>query len=874
MVKYGLNELRSMFLSFYESKEHLAKKSFSLVPEKDKSLLIINSGMAPLKPYFAGIETPPSKRMTTCQKCIRTGDIDNVGYTARHATFFEMLGSFSFGDYFKKESLIWGWEFVTQVLKMPEDKLWASVYLDDDEAADIWINDIGIPQERIVRLGKEDNFWEIGVGPCGPCSEVYFDRGEGYACDNPECKPGCDCDRYVEFWNHVFTQFNRDEAGNYTPLENKNIDTGLGLERLACIIQDTDSIYNVDTISYILQGACKAANCEYEGGAGKYDVSLRIITDHIRSVVFMTGDGIIPGNEGRGYVLRRLLRRAARHGRLIGIKGTFLAELADRVIDISKSGYPELDDKKAYIKKIIAVEEEKFDTTLESGCEILDEYIEDMKNTGEGILSGDKIFKLYDTFGFPLELTHEILEENGMKADADGFEKAMNVQRESARAARKSSDSEGWADESFSGRAPSTQFTGYDVLQDEGFICLLIKNNIDAQSIIAGENGVLVLDRTPFYGESGGQIGDIGFIYKDGATLEVENVTKSGDITIHHVKAIEGEFYTGDRIRTEVDKQRRNRIARNHTATHILHEALRRTLGAHVQQAGSFVSPQSLRFDFTHFEAINSDLLRQIENCANEAILSFEPVITESMSIQDAMQQGAMALFGEKYGDLVRVVKIGAFSTELCGGTHLSNTGQAGALKIVSENGIAAGVRRIEAITGDQILKHLDDAELTIWKTAEMLKTKPDNLLTRAQVLTEEYRDLKKEHDNVKLGAMESMVKTFLAQSKVINGVTLVSKYIRECSTEEMRVVCDKIKQADSQAITVLGSDIGGKATFVVSVSDDLLDKGYHAGNIIKKIAAAAGGSGGGKADMAQAGARDASKIKEALALAEGLLLD
>jgi alanyl-tRNA synthetase len=872
MVKYGLNELRSMFQSFYESKGHFARKSFSLIPEKDKSLLIINSGMAPLKPFFAGVETPPSKRMTTCQKCIRTGDIDNVGYTARHATFFEMLGSFSFGDYFKKESLVWGWEFVTEVLGMPEDKLWASVYLDDDEAVDIWINDVGIPEDRIVKLGKEDNFWEIGVGPCGPCSEVYYDRGPEYGCGSPDCKPGCDCDRFVEFWNHVFTQFNRDENGNYTPLENKNIDTGLGLERLACLMQDTGSIFNIDTINYILEGVCLAANCTYEDGEGKDDVSIRIITDHIRSVVFMTGDGIIPGNEGRGYVLRRLLRRAARHGRLIGINGPLLSALADRVIDISKSAYAELDEKREYIKKSVAVEEEKFSATIESGCEILYGYISSMEEKNERVLSGDKIFKLYDTFGFPLELTQEILAENGKTADVDGFEKSMEIQKQSARSARKGSDSEGWAEETSIGNAPDTLFTGYDTLEDEGIINLLLIDNQEVQTIKAGERVLLILDKTPFYAESGGQAGDKGIIFKEDAMAEVEDVTKSGSIFLHHLTVTKGEFSVGDKITSKVDGLRRNRIARNHTATHILHEALRRTLGTHVEQAGSYVSSGSLRFDFTHFEAMSDDLLRQTEACANEAILSFEPVSTAVMPMQEAVKQGAIALFGEKYGDFVRVVKVGSFSTELCGGTHLSNAGQAGALKIISENGVAAGIRRIEAVTGDQLLQRLNEAEFTIGKISETLKTKPDNLLLKASSITEEHKALRRELEAIKLGAMDSAVGTLLRESQVLNGVTLVSKFMSGSTAEEMRVVCDKVKQSAKKVITVLASDNGGKVTFIVSVSDDLLDKGYHAGEMIKKIAAAAGGSGGGKADMAQAGAKDPARIPEALALAEELL--
>ncbi|MDR0570720.1 MAG: alanine--tRNA ligase [Clostridiales Family XIII bacterium] len=875
MEKYGLNQLRAMFQEFYEEKGHFARKSFPLIPEKDKSLLIINSGMAPLKPYFAGLETPPSKRMTTCQKCVRTGDIDNVGHTARHGTFFEMLGSFSFGDYFKRESLLWGWEFITERLKMPADRLWASVYEDDDEAYAIWAEEVGLPAERIVKLGKEDNFWEIGVGPCGPCSEVYFDRGEAFGCGKADCKPGCECDRYVEFWNHVFTQFNRDENGGYAPLEQKNIDTGMGLERLACIMQDTDSIFNIDTISYVLEGVCQAAGVAYEGGAGRHDVSIRIITDHIRSVVFMTGDGIIPGNEGRGYVLRRLLRRAARHGRLIGARGAFLSALADRVIDISKGHYQELDEKREYIKKIISVEEEKFNATIVQGTEILEGYIGELKKGGGSALSGEKAFKLYDTFGFPLELTQEILAENGFSADEDGFALAMGRQKEAARAARKGSDGEGWADEGLDGALPPTEFTGYGSLTGVGAVLRLLKDNKEVGVLEAGDKGVAVLDRTPFYAESGGQVGDRGAILVQGeapASAEVLDVTKSRDIFLHHVEVKSGALRAGAEARAEVDAARRNRVARNHTATHILQRALRQVLGAHVEQAGSYVSPDGLRFDFTHFEAMKKEDLEAVEAIVNEVILSFPAVETQVTSMADAVEQGAMALFGEKYGDKVRLVKVGDFSAELCGGTHLANAGQAGAFKILSESGVAAGVRRIEAITGDALLRPLAQAEALIRSAAEALKTSPDNLLGRVAAVLDESKAARKELEAYRKGEMDSAAGDMLGSAKEINGVKLVARAMKGQSADDLRALSDKIRAAAKSVITVLATENDGKATFIVSVSDDLLGRGFHAGNMIKQIAAAAGGGGGGKADMAQAGAKDPSKIAEALAVAERLL--
>ncbi|MBR0596583.1 alanine--tRNA ligase [Sinanaerobacter chloroacetimidivorans] len=873
MEKLGLNQLRSMFQEFYKGKDHYARQSFSLVPEKDKSLLIINSGMAPLKPYFAGLETPPSKRMTTCQKCIRTGDIENVGYTARHGTFFEMLGSFSFGDYFKEESITWGWEFITQVLKMPEDRLWASVYEEDQQAYDIWKNKIGMPEERIVPLGKDDNFWEIGTGPCGPCSEIYFDRGEKYGCDNPDCKPGCDCDRYVEFWNHVFTQFNRDEAGNYTPLAHPNIDTGMGLERLACIMQDVDSIFDVDTIQYILNAIVTISGVKYERGAVKSDVSIRIITDHIRSVTFMIADGILPSNEGRGYVLRRLLRRAARHGKLLGIQGPFLADLSKKVIEVSGVAYPELEERSTYIHKILSVEEEKFSATIDQGSAIINDYIKDLNDSGNTVLSGEKVFKLYDTYGFPLELTQEILEEHGCSADVEGFNSNMLHQKEQARAARKSETDAGWSDDAalFMDQK-ATLFTGYDQLVDTGIVQGLFWEKQAQSSAKEGDTVILVLDKTPFYAESGGQASDIGMMTNETCTLDVLSVSKVRDVFTHKVKILSGEVKSGDSIQAMVSVSNRNQTARNHTATHILHKALKEVLGSHVEQAGSNVTADGLRFDFTHFEGISKDQLKKIEEIVNDRINHFLDVNTEIMSAEEAIKSGATALFGEKYGEKVRVVSVGEFSTELCGGTHIKNSGQIGAFKIISENGVAAGVRRIEAITGMGLYKKIEEEESLIHAVAETLKTNVLGLQNRAASVTEELKAYKKELEEFKKKSMGSGLEAMIAEAREANGVKLITKAFQDYDINDLRSLSDEIKSKYKSIIIVFATETSGKVTFMVSVSDDLLDKGYHAGNMIKTIAAAAGGGGGGKADMAQAGAKDPSKILAAFDVAASLI--
>ena len=801
MEKIGLNELRSMFLSFYEGKGHFRRKSFSLIPEKDKSLLIINSGMAPLKPYFAGLETPPSKRMTTCQKCIRTGDIENVGYTARHGTFFEMLGSFSFGDYFKEESIRWGYEFMIDVLKLPLDKLWATIYEDDDEAFDIWSEIIKLPEDHIVRLGKDDNFWEIGIGPCGPCSEIYFDRGEAYSCGKPDCKPGCDCDRYVEFWNHVFTQFNKDAEGNYSPLKQKNIDTGMGLERLACIMQGVDSIFDVDTIRYILDGVVQKSGVTYAEGKAKTDISIRIITDHIRSVTFMVADGILPGNEGRGYVLRRLLRRAARHGKLLGIQGGFLAELSKRVIAISGDAYPELIEKADYIHRILTIEEEKFSNTIDQGSMLLSEHMNEMAKKGERTLAGDKAFSLYDTYGFPIELTQEILMEQGYQVDEEGFKSRMIKQKETARAARKSDTDAGWADGvAILSGGEATVFVGYDMMSVDCDVVGLYKGSMSAESAAKGEEVTLLFDRTPFYAESGGQACDTGFLRNDLVKAEVLSVTKTKGIFLHKVLVTEGQIHVGDRVFAQVDIIKRNSSARNHTATHLLHQALKDVVGQHVEQAGSAVGPSILRFDFSHFEAISPDDLIRIEEIVNEKIGLFLPVSSEEMPIEEARKTGAVAQFGEKYGNLVRVVKAGDYSIEFCGGTHIANTGQIGAFKILSESGVAAGVRRIEAVTGHSVLTHLNAAESLISNAAEILKANSDNFLSRLSAMSEEWKSQRKELEQLKQKDLGSSVEQIVKDAPVIKGVRLITMAYKDYAVADLRALCDKIKEQQKAA--------------------------------------------------------------------------
>ena len=868
MQQMGLNEIRSKFLKFFESKDHYLKESASLVPQNDKSLLLINSGMAPLKNYFAGVEVPPSVRMTTCQKCIRTGDIENVGKTARHGTFFEMLGNFSFGDYFKEQSISWGWEFVTQHLNIPEEKVWVTVYEEDDEAFGIWENQIKIPKERIVRLGKDDNFWEIGIGPCGPCSELYFDRGEEYGCDNPDCKPGCDCDRYLEFWNHVFTQFNRDEEGNYGQLEHKNIDTGMGLERMACIMQGVDTIFDVDTIKHILNTVEKMANVEY-GKGGKTDVSIRIITDHIRAVSFLVADGVLPSN-GRGYVLRRLLRRAARHGKLLGIKENFLYKLVDEVIKVSGEAYPELVEKESYIKKVIRIEEEKFNETIEQGMEILASYIADLKKNGETTLSGENAFKLYDTYGFPIDLTQEILEEEHLSIDEEAFNEEMNKQRERARSARGNMDGESWKEDPLSklDSSVASTFEGYFELENSGIIKAIVKDNELVDSAVAGDKVIVVLDKTTFYPEGGGQAGDAGLLVNknEDIVVEVIDTKKGANNTIKHIGIVKsGMINTGEKLSTIVDKEIRMASARNHSATHLLHKALKEVLGEHVNQAGSLVTSERLRFDVTHFEAITKEELKVIEEKVNDVILESLNITCENMSINDAKNKGAMALFGEKYGDEVRVVSMGDYSIELCGGTHLTNTSQIGMFKILSEGGVAAGVRRIEAITGRAVYNYLKEKEEIISNVCSNLKTKEDSLSQKVTSLIEENKSLSKELHDMKTKMSLQAVDSVLDSKLDVNGVNLVTTKFEGMDMNTLKEVADNLRDKLVSGVVVLANTTDDKLNLVATATKDAVDKGVHCGNIVKSIAQIAGGKGGGRPNMAQAGAPDVSKVDEAL---------
>ena len=869
MQQMGLNEIRSKFLKFFESKDHYLKESASLVPQNDKSLLLINSGMAPLKNYFAGVEVPPSVRMTTCQKCIRTGDIENVGKTARHGTFFEMLGNFSFGDYFKEQSISWGWEFVTQHLNIPEEKVWVTVYEEDDEAFGIWENQIKIPKERIVRLGKDDNFWEIGIGPCGPCSELYFDRGEEYGCDNLDCKPGCDCDRYLEFWNHVFTQFNRDEEGNYGQLEHKNIDTGMGLERMACIMQGVDTIFDVDTIKHILNTVEKMANVEY-GKGGKTDVSIRIITDHIRAVSFLVADGVLPSNEGRGYVLRILLRRAARHGKLLGIKENFLYKLVDEVIKVSGEAYSELVEKESYIKKVIRIEEEKFNETIEQGMEILASYIADLKKNGETTLSGENAFKLYDTYGFPIDLTQEILEEEHLSIDEEAFNEEMNKQRERARSARGNMDGESWKEDPLSklDSSVASTFEGYFELENSGIIKAIVKDNELVDSAVAGDKVIVVLDKTTFYPEGGGQAGDAGLLVNknEDIVVEVIDTKKGANNTIKHIGIVKsGMINTGEKLSTIVDKEIRMASARNHSATHLLHKALKEVLGEHVNQAGSLVTSERLRFDVTHFEAITKEELKVIEEKVNDVILESLNITCENMSINDAKNKGAMALFGEKYGDEVRVVSMGDYSIELCGGTHLTNTSQIGMFKILSEGGVAAGVRRIEAITGRAVYNYLKEKEEIISNVCSNLKTKEDSLSQKVTSLIEENKSLSKELHDMKTKMSLQAVDSVLDSKLDVNGVNLVTTKFEGMDMNTLKEVADNLRDKLVSGVVVLANTTDDKLNLVATATKDAVDKGVHCGNIVKSIAQIAGGKGGGRPNMAQAGAPDVSKVDEAL---------
>ena len=870
MQKLGTNEIRKRFLDFFESKGHYVGKSSSLIPNNDKSLLLINSGMAPLKNYFSGVEVPPSKRMSTCQKCIRTGDIENVGKTARHGTFFEMMGNFSFGDYFKPEAITWAWEFITEHLNIPVEKLWVTVYLDDDQAHDFWEKEIGVPADRIVRLGKDDNFWEIGLGPCGPCSEIYFDRGEKYGCGSPDCKPGCDCDRYLEFWNLVFTQFDRQEDGTYPELANKNIDTGMGLERMACIMQDVDNIFEIDTIKYIIQGIEELANIKY-GEDDKKDVSVRIITDHMRAMSFLIADGVLPSNEGRGYVLRRLLRRAARHGKLLGIKEDFLYKLYDRVKEVSGEAYPELVEKESYVKKVIKIEEEKFNETLDQGVEILNGYIAELKEANETVLSGDKAFKLYDTYGFPLDLTEEILEEQGFGIDEEGFHKEMEEQRQRARADRGAMEDEGWKEDSLStlDESVASTFDGYKNLNVSGKVTAIVKEDEIVEMINEGEKAIIVLNETSFYAEGGGQAGDIGTLENEDAIFEVVDTRKGANNTIKHIGFVKkGQIKVSDALESKVNKEVRMASARNHTATHLLHEALKEVLGDHVNQAGSLVTPERLRFDVTHFEPISKEELKAVEEKVNKAILDALEVNCEIMNINDAKEKGAMALFGEKYGNEVRVVSMGDYSVELCGGTHLTNTSQVGLFKILSEGGVAAGVRRIEAITGHAVYEYLTNRDNMINEVCSALKTKEDNLVQRANHLVEENKALAKELHETKTKLNLQSVDSLLDAKVEINGVNLLCAKFEDIDMNTLKETADTLRDKVGSGVVVLSNVADNKVNFVVTATQDVIEKGIHSGNIVREVAKIANGKGGGRPNMAQAGATDVSKVDEALSYA------
>ena len=866
---YGVNELRQMFLDFFQSKGHLTHGSYSLVPHNDKSLLLINAGMAPLKPYFTGQEIPPRTRMATCQKCIRTGDIENVGKTARHGTFFEMLGNFSFGDYFKHEAIAWTWEFLTEVVGLEADRLYPSVYKDDDEAWNIWHDEIGVPAERIFRFGKEDNFWEHGSGPCGPCSEVYYDRGEKYGCGKPDCTVGCDCDRYMEVWNNVFTQFDGDGKGNYVELANKNIDTGMGLERLAVVVQDVDSIFEVDTLKALLDKVAEIAHTKYKEDAEK-DISLRLITDHIRSCTFMASDGIMPSNEGRGYVFRRLLRRAARHGLKLGIEGKFLAELAKTVIDSSKDGYPELEEKREMILSVLTSEEDKFSKTISQGLEILDYIEKEMKEQKQDTLTGENAFKLYDTYGFPIDLTIEILEEKGFKVDIDGFNECMKNQKETARKARKVTNYMG-ADATVYDELDvnlSTKFDGYDQLIETARITALTSETEIVQALAEGDKGTVITDGTPFYATRGGQQADKGVIKTENSTFVVDDVIALKGHKVGHVGHVSsGMFKVNDLVQLSVDADHRAATARNHSCTHLLQKALRDVLGSHVEQAGSFVSDERLRFDFTHFQSMTADQLQQVEDIVNAEIKKALPVVTEVMSIDEAKKSGAMALFGEKYGATVRVVTMGS-SKEFCGGTHVKNTADIQAFKILSESGIAAGVRRIEALTGDNLMNYYRIMEFEFNQVAHALKTNTSGVMQKIQSMQDEIKALKSEVEKAAAQYAQHVMNKMDDDIREVNGVKFVTKQIDECSMDELRNFGDMLKDKTEGGVVILAGVNDGKVNLMVTCGQAALDKGAHAGNIIKAIASCVGGGGGGRPNMAQAGGKNPEGINDAFAKA------
>ncbi len=868
MEKLGLNEIREKYLSFFQSKGHLRLESFPLVPQHDPSLLLIPAGMAPLKPYFMGELTPPAPRVTTCQKCIRTNDIENVGQTARHLTFFEMLGNFSFGDYFKPQATRWAWEFVTEVLKMPKDRLYVSIYEDDDEAGRIWTQEVGVDPGHVFKMGREDNFWEIGTGtgPCGPCSEIYFDRGEKYAC-GPDCHPGCDCDRFVEFWNLVFTQYNNDGNGNYTELAHKNIDTGMGLERIACIMQQVDSLFEIDTMVAITNAV--SALCGIKVGAStKTDVSLRIITDHIRSTVMLICDGVIPSNEGRGYVLRRLIRRAARHGRLLGIEGEFLTDLSDKVFEVSGNAYPQILEKRDYIKQVIRMEEQRFAKTIDSGIARLGELMNALEAEGKTVLNGEDAFRLYDTYGFPVDLTIEILAERNMTLDRAVFDEQMEAQRNRARSARQSQGGLGWATsgEDF-GADIRCEFVGYDHDQVETKLAAISCDGEMVGEIHAPAKAVLILEKTSFYAESGGQVADTGVIFNDNARFTVENVQKLPDGKILHSGALEeGAVSVSDKVTASIDTARRAALRRAHSSVHLLQAALREVLGSHVEQAGSLVEPDRARFDFTHFSGLSAEELARVEAIVNDKILEGIAGRTDEMPIDEAKKLGAMALFGEKYGDVVRVVRFGDYSVELCGGTHLDNTAKVGLFKITAESSVAAGVRRIEALTGTAVLDYLAEKQALIRTAAQTLKTTEHDLALRAQGVMDEIRELGRELEKLHAAQAQTAAQALTAQAEEIGGVKLIAKAIDGADAAALRGITDSLRDTDASIAAVLAGVCDGKVVFVACAGRDAVAKGAHAGNLLKTAAKICGGGGGGRPDSASAGGRDASKLSDALA--------
>jgi alanyl-tRNA synthetase len=865
--KLGLNQIREKYLNFFEGKNHLRLPSFSLIPKNDKSLLLINAGMAPLKPYFTGLQVPPSTRVTTCQKCIRTGDIENVGKTSRHGTFFEMLGNFSFGDYFKEEIIPWAWEFITEVLKLPKDKLYVTIYSEDDESYDIWVKKTDVDPSRIFRLGKEDNFWELGVGPCGPCSEIHFDRGEGKISNVEEFIKAADSDRVVEFWNLVFTQFDKDEQGNYNRLAKPNIDTGMGLERIATIMQGTNSIFEVDTIKDILDEVSIIAGKQY-GKDEKNDISLRVVTDHIRSVIFMISDGILPSNEGRGYVLRRLLRRAAKHGKSLGISSQFLHNLTDVVVRNSSGSYPELKEKEDYIKKVIKLEEERFDETIDSGIQILNEFITDMKNNNLSVLSGERVFKLYDTYGFPMELTQEIIEEKGMIIDSEGFNKEMQHQRERARAAREETNYMG-TENTVLNKIPleiETIFEGYNVLNSISKVKVMIKDEKFVSILSEGDKGVIITDNTPFYAEMGGQVGDKGIIFNDFFKCEVLECKKNiaGKI-VHFVEVVSGSINIDEEVTLSVDAIRRDNIRKNHTATHLLNEALRKVLGDHVHQSGSYVDDERLRFDFNHFEAISSKELKEVARLVNEVVMTATEVTTAVMSLEQAKESGAIALFDNKYKDEVRVVSVGQFTKELCGGTHAANSGEIGLFKIVSETGVAAGIRRIEAVTGINAIAYIDEKIGLLKEIGSKLRSSDKEIIHRLDMQSMELKEKEKEISELKAKLAGGAEDDILSSAQEIKGVKLFTGTLIDVDGNALRELADKIRSKTGECVVVLGSVLEGKVQFVSMATKGVMDKGIHCGKIIKEVAAVAGGSGGGRPDMAQAGGKFPEKLCEAI---------